>query len=115
MGLPSQTRLIRLMRTLMACPRDQPREGKPLRDRGSPQGVEAPRQDLVPFYEYPIWDRGGNPILDYTVTQDMVGWWSQGAITDWSQEKLGRTDVPIIFLRRQLEQNIRVVEDGATP
>ncbi len=81
----------------------------------APQGVEAPRQDLVPFYEYPIWDRAGRPILDYTVAQDMVAWWSQGPITDRSRETLGRTDIPIILLRRQLEQNIRIVEDGGDP
>ena len=41
--------------------------------------------------------------------------WSQGEIVDRSKEKLGRTDIPIIFLRRQLEQQIRVVEDGGEP
>ena len=45
----------------------------------------------------------------------MAAWWSQGDITDRSTEKLGRTDQPIIFLRRQLEDQMRIVEDGGEP
>ena len=45
----------------------------------------------------------------------MIAWWSQGAITDRTAENLGRTDIPIVFLRRQLEENIRIVEDGGDP
>ena len=67
------------------------------------------------YHRAPLITSGGRPILDYTVAQDMVAWWSQGAITDRSQETLGRTDIPIILLRRQLEQNIRIVEDGGDP
>jgi 5,5'-dehydrodivanillate O-demethylase len=36
-------------------------------------------------------------------------------VMDRSKEKLGRTDTPIILLRRQFEQQIRVVEDGGEP
>lgn len=81
----------------------------------APGGVKVPQQDLVPFYEVPIWDRKGRPIFDHTLNQDLVAWWSQGAITDRTQENLGRTDLPIAFLRRQLDENIRIVEDGGDP
>lgn len=81
----------------------------------APPGVEAPRQDNVPYYEYPYFDRQGEPILDYVLAQDMVGWWSQGSIADRTQERLGRSDIPIILLRRQFEENIRVVEEGGDP
>jgi 5,5'-dehydrodivanillate O-demethylase oxygenase subunit len=49
------------------------------------------------------------------LAQDAIAWQSQGALTDRSHEKLGRTDIPIVLLRRQLEQQIRVVEDGGEP
>ena len=81
----------------------------------APPGVEAPRQDIVPYYELPIFDGQGKAILDCVLNQDFVGWWSQGGLTDRSKEKLGRTDIPIIFQRRQLEQQIRIVEEGGEP
>jgi 5,5'-dehydrodivanillate O-demethylase len=34
---------------------------------------------------------------------------------DRSQEHLGRTDIPIVFLRRQLDEQIQVVERGDDP
>jgi len=81
----------------------------------APPGIDAPKQEIVPYYNAPTYDDQGKPILDYVLAQDAIAWWSQGALTDRSQEKLGRTDIPIIFLRRQLEQQIRVVEDGGEP
>jgi 5,5'-dehydrodivanillate O-demethylase len=81
----------------------------------APPGVEAPEQSRVPYYELPIWDEAGKPILDCTLNQDFIGWWSQGELTDRSVEKLGRTDVPVIYLRRQLDQQLRIVEDGGEP
>jgi len=81
----------------------------------APPGVEAPKQDSIPYYEVPILDEKGNPILDCTLNQDFIAWWSQGDLTDRAAEKLGRTDTPVIFLRRQLEQQIRIVEDGGDP
>ena len=81
----------------------------------APPSVDAPHQDAVPWYDVPLIDEDGKPILDYVLAQDMVAWRSQGDITDRSQEKLGRTDEPIIFLRRQLEEQLRIVEDGGDP
>lgn len=78
----------------------------------APNGVEAPKQDSVPYYEVPVWDEDGKPILDCILNQDFVGWWSQGPLTDRTAENLGRTDIPVVFLRRQLEAQIKIVEDG---
>ncbi len=80
-----------------------------------PPGIAVPTQDTIPYYEVPIWDEHGKPILDTITHGDMVAWWSQGPLTDRSKEKLGRTDVPVLFLRRQLEQQIRIVEQGGDP
>lgn len=81
----------------------------------APDGVDAPEQEVIPWYEAPTYDENGKPILDYVLAQDAVAWWSQGQRMDRSKEKLGRTDVPIILMRRQFEQQIRIVEDGGDP
>lgn len=81
----------------------------------APPGVEVPRQDFVPWYEPPRFDANGRPILDYVLAQDMLMWEAQGPIVDRSEELLGRTDVPIDLMRRMLEEQIRLVEEGKTP
>lgn len=81
----------------------------------APPGVEAPKQDVIPYYEVPIWDENGKPVLDCILNQDFIGWWSQGALTDRTAENLGRTDIPVVFLRKQLDENIKTVEDGGDP
>jgi 5,5'-dehydrodivanillate O-demethylase len=81
----------------------------------APPGVEAPKQDGVPWYEPPTHDEKGNLILDYVLAQDALVWKAQGDITDRSQEILGRTDLPILLLRRQLDEQIAQVEQGKEP
>ncbi|MBV9172245.1 MAG: Rieske 2Fe-2S domain-containing protein [Chloroflexi bacterium] len=81
----------------------------------APPGVEAPAQASVPWYEPPLFDAQGAPILDYVLAQDIMMWVAQGPLVDRSQEILGRTDVPITLLRNQLEEQIRRVEDGKDP
>jgi 5,5'-dehydrodivanillate O-demethylase len=81
----------------------------------APHGIKAPHQDFVPWYEPPMYDAKGRPILDYVLAQDALVWVAQGAITDRSKELLGRTDVPIALLRRQLDQQIALVEAGKDP
>jgi len=81
----------------------------------APEGVPAPNQESVPYYDIPIFDEDGKPIWDFVLAQDAHAWVSQGAITDRTVEQLGRTDLPIVFMRRQFEENIRIVEDGGEP
>ena len=81
----------------------------------APPGVTAPPQDCVPWYEPPTHDEAGRPILDYVLAQDAIMWVAQGDIVDRSQEILGRTDIPIVFQRRQLEEQIKLVETGRAP
>ncbi len=80
-----------------------------------PPGVEAPQQDGVPWYEPPTVNEKGEPILDYVLAQDAIVWAAQGPIADRSKELLGRTDVPIVLLRRQLDEQIARVERGEDP
>ena len=81
----------------------------------APPGVELPKQNRIPWYEPPTHDEKGEPILDYVLAQDAIMWAAQGPITDRTKEMLGRTDVPIVFLRRQLDEQISRVERGDDP
>jgi 5,5'-dehydrodivanillate O-demethylase len=81
----------------------------------APPGIVAPVQETIPYYEVPLFTDEGVPILDCILNQDFIGWWAQGPLTDRSTEHLGRTDIPVVFLRRQLEQQIKIVEDGGQP
>ena len=77
--------------------------------------VEAPHQETVPYYEAPVFDENGEPILDYVLAQDVAAWWSQGDITDRSKEQLGETDLAIIEFRKIIEEPITAVEEGRDP
>ena len=82
---------------------------------GAPPGIPVPHQDVIPWYAPPTVDENGRPILDYVLAQDALVWTAQGAILDRSQELLGRTDVPINLLRKQLDEQIACVERGEAP
>jgi len=74
----------------------------------------------VPFVELPIprRDRRGRPqweMFDANPPQDLVAWFSQGAIQDRTTETLGRSDKGIIMFRQMLEESIATVEDGGDP
>ncbi len=81
----------------------------------APAGVDVLKQDVVPYYEPPVHDKNGKPIFDYVLAQDAIMWTAQGDIVDRSRELLGRTDIPILLLRRQLEEQIKLVEEGKDP
>jgi 5,5'-dehydrodivanillate O-demethylase len=81
----------------------------------APPGMKFPKQEVIPIYESPITDKDGNAILDYTLGQDMVGWWSQDDITHRYEEKLGEADKGVILYRRMLKEQMNVVEDGGDP
>jgi 5,5'-dehydrodivanillate O-demethylase len=81
----------------------------------APPGVEVPQQNDVPWYTPPTVDADGRPILDYVLAQDALVWYAQGPIADRTKELLGRTDVPIVLLRQQLDEQIRLVEEGKEP
>ncbi len=81
----------------------------------APEQIEAPNQDVIPWYEMPLFDEKGKPLLDFVLAQDAHAWISQGPVMDRTKEHLGRTDVPIIFMRQQFEEQMRLVEDGGEP
>jgi 5,5'-dehydrodivanillate O-demethylase len=66
----------------------------------------------------PTLDRRGRPqwrMFDANPPQDLVAWFSQGAIQDRTTETLGRSDKGIIMFRQMLEDNIKAVEAGDDP
>ena len=81
----------------------------------APDGVELPLQDVVPYYEAPILDDAGEPILDYVLAQDMLAWWSQGELTDRTIEHLGVTDSAIVQFRNLLDEQAAIVAAGGDP
>ena len=81
-----------------------------------PEGVELPKQEKVPHYFPPLpRQENGRPkweTLDYTISQDMMAWITQGAIADRSQERLGESDKGIILYRRMLQQQLAALDAG---
>lgn len=78
-------------------------------------GVQAPKQELIPWFNVPLYDDEGQPVLNNILSQDAHAWMAQGSIMDRTQENLGRTDVPVTFLRKQLEEQLQLVEKGSDP
>src|SRR5207244_2750302 len=58
----------------------------------APEGVELPRQEVIPVFKSPMRDAEGNPAVDYVLGQDMVAWYGQGTLVDRSEERLAETD-----------------------
>jgi len=81
----------------------------------APDDVTLEPQTRVPYYEVPINDEHGKPVLDYVLGQDIVAWSSQGAITDRSRETLGATDEAIVRYRALIDEQIAIMEAGEDP
>lgn len=78
-------------------------------------GVSAPEQQVIPWYEVPLYHEDGSPVLDCILCQDAHAWIAQGPVTDRTKEHLGRTDAPVVFLRKQLEEQLQALEAGRDP
>ena len=85
-----------------------------------PEGVEAPTQDRVPYYDTPLRDKEkGWIITDWIFGQDFMAWATQGnnngGLAERHLEKLAESDKGIILYRRMLKEQMRVVADGGEP
>lgn len=78
-------------------------------------GLQAPKQDVVPYFDAPFADEQGQPIFDYITAQDHMAWWSQGEITDRTEEHLGYSDRAVIAYRQLLEEQLDIVAEGGEP
>ena len=81
----------------------------------APESVDAGDQESVPYYNVPLYDDDGRALWDFVLAQDIHAWISQGDIMDRTVEQLGRTDLPIVFMRRQFEEQLSIMEDGGDP
>jgi 5,5'-dehydrodivanillate O-demethylase oxygenase subunit len=72
-------------------------------------------QDPVPFYTMPWQTEDGELITDFVDGQDIMTWVTQGEIADRHLERLGASDVGIIFYRQVLKDQIERVERGEEP
>lgn len=87
---------------------------------GADDDIELAKPDSVPVYEVPMPALlpGGEPawdVIDNNSGQDMVMWYTQGAITNRSAEHLGLSDRGIILYRKLLEENVETVRRGEDP
>jgi len=80
-----------------------------------PEGGRWEPQERPVVYDYPFRDENGEFITDYVEGQDVMAWVSQGAITDRSQEHLGRSDQGVAMLRKMAKEAMAAVEDGEDP
>ncbi|MBV8087097.1 MAG: Rieske 2Fe-2S domain-containing protein [Chloroflexi bacterium] len=71
--------------------------------------------DPVPFYNIPWQTEQGEFITDFVDGQDIMSFVTQGEIADRHLEKLGQSDVGIIFYRQVLKDQIERVERGEDP
>jgi 5,5'-dehydrodivanillate O-demethylase len=81
------------------------------------KGIEVPPHLLArpSFYDVPFRDERGEYTLQYTDSQDIMAWLTQGSIADRSLEKLGTTDVGIIAYRQMLLRELKKLEAGQDP
>ena len=80
-----------------------------------PEGVILDPQEEIPGYEVPYLDENGRCLQNFVVAQDTTAWITQGPIANRTKEKLGQSDVGVILYRKLLEEQMRLVEDGADP
>lgn len=86
-------------------------------------GVTMPEQkDMrdIPWFDVPVPKliNDTDPdwaLLDSNCAQDMVMWYTQGAVVDRTLENLGLGDRQIVMFRRLLDEQIQVVEQGGDP
>lgn len=78
-------------------------------------GVEVTKQETIPWYRVPLYDDEGRPILNNIMSQDAHAWIAQGPVAERTKENLGRTDIPVISIRKQFEEQLRIVEAGGDP
>ena len=69
----------------------------------------------MPHFIVPLYNQNGTLIPDLVNHQDFVAWITQGPNADRVLEKLGESDRGVIMLRKQLMDQMKIVEDGGDP
>ena len=81
----------------------------------APEGIDIPEQAHAVDYEYEWIDDKGNYIVDYIEGQDIMAWVSQGPIVDRTQEKITKSDVGIVTMRKMFRDAVTDVKAGNDP
>lgn len=79
------------------------------------EGSQRPEQEKIPYFDVDLYHPDGTLNADLVNHQDFVAWVSQGPVTDRSLEKLGESDTGIIMFRKQLKEQMAIMEDGGDP
>ncbi|KEY99569.1 aromatic ring-hydroxylating dioxygenase subunit alpha [Sphingobium indicum] len=72
-------------------------------------------QERIPYWRGPVTDAEGNWISSHVMNQDFIAWVGQGRIADRTKERLGRSDLGIGLMRRQLFADMEAVARGEDP
>ncbi len=81
----------------------------------APEGGELPAVRPCVDYEYQWLDDNGNHLVDYIEGQDIMAWVTQGAIADRTIERITKSDVGVVALRRMFRESIEAVREGRDP
>ena len=81
-----------------------------------PRDNEPYVQQSIPTWYGPIRHPDtGDWITSHVMNQDFVAWIGQGAISDRTQEHLGRSDKGVGMIRRQYQRDLQHIEQGIDP
>lgn len=72
-------------------------------------------QERIPYWYGPTRDADGEWISSHVMNQDFVAWIGQGTIADRTKEHLGRSDLGVGLMRRQLFADVKAVAEGRDP
>jgi 5,5'-dehydrodivanillate O-demethylase oxygenase subunit len=78
-------------------------------------GHDAPKQDVIPYRNVPLFGPKGKWITNYTFNQDYMAWATQGPIAKRHLEKLGESDKGIILFRKMLQDQLVLNSEGGEP
>jgi 5,5'-dehydrodivanillate O-demethylase oxygenase subunit len=80
-------------------------------------GADHPVDDVntVTEYELPWKNPDGRIRVDYVEGQDIMAWVTQGEIADRTIEKIGKSDIGCVRVRRLFREQLARVEQGLAP
>jgi 5,5'-dehydrodivanillate O-demethylase oxygenase subunit len=81
----------------------------------APEGIPVPDDPPCVDYEYQWLDADGNHLVDYIEGQDIMAWVTQGAIADRTTERLTKSDVGVLAVRRMFVDAMAAVREGRDP
>ena len=81
----------------------------------APDGAPLPEHPPTVDYEYEWLDANGEHIVDYIEGQDVMAWVTQGPVADRTAERITKSDVGVIALRRMFRDSVAAVAEGRDP